>query len=153
MHMPITCLLQPIYRKGLVGGWGSDAASPPSRRPLESCSMQAGSSNVTDRSSTVCSTMAICLPSDRCRLPCCTCRGTLRPTLPTLSAQPCFRATQSSCPISAPREQTFPGAMPESSIDPSGRSEEHTSELQSLMRISYAVFCLKKKKKTQNKYQ
>src|SRR3546814_4049729 len=31
------------------------------------------------------------------------------------------------------------------------RSEEHTSELQSLMRISYAVFCLKKKK-TQLKY-
>src|SRR3546814_3144133 len=29
--------------------------------------------------------------------------------------------------------------------DPVGRSEEHTSELQSLMRISYAVFCLKKK--------
>src|SRR3546814_1337229 len=28
-----------------------------------------------------------------------------------------------------------------------GRSEEHTSELQSLMRISYAVFCLKKKKR------
>src|SRR3546814_6504421 len=31
------------------------------------------------------------------------------------------------------------------------RSEEHTSELQSLMRISYAVFCLKKKKNQQNK--
>src|SRR3546814_9011189 len=31
-----------------------------------------------------------------------------------------------------------------------GRSEEHTSELQSLMRISYAVFCLKKKKKNMN---
>src|SRR3546814_10792018 len=31
--------------------------------------------------------------------------------------------------------------------DPKERSEEHTSELQSLMRISYAVFCLKKKKK------
>src|SRR3546814_2859072 len=30
------------------------------------------------------------------------------------------------------------------------RSEEHTSELQSLMRISYAVFCLKKKKQKQN---
>src|SRR3546814_5823050 len=30
---------------------------------------------------------------------------------------------------------------------PTMRSEEHTSELQSLMRISYAVFCLKKKKK------
>src|SRR3546814_4464108 len=35
----------------------------------------------------------------------------------------------------------FPGA---------GRSEEHTSELQSLMRISYAVFCLKKKKQNQS---
>src|SRR3546814_4639914 len=32
------------------------------------------------------------------------------------------------------------------------RSEEHTSELQSLMRISYAVFCLKKKRKKQNYY-
>src|SRR3546814_1485736 len=31
-----------------------------------------------------------------------------------------------------------------------GRSEEHTSELQSLMRISYAVFCLKKKKNKEN---
>src|SRR3546814_7364615 len=31
-----------------------------------------------------------------------------------------------------------------------GRSEEHTSELQSLMRISYAVFCLKKKTKQHN---
>src|SRR3546814_1201205 len=33
-----------------------------------------------------------------------------------------------------------------------GRSEEHTSELQSLMRISYAVFCLKKKKKKPKTY-
>src|SRR3546814_1846543 len=31
-----------------------------------------------------------------------------------------------------------------------GRSEEHTSELQSLMRISYAVFCLNKKKHTEH---
>src|SRR3546814_9025146 len=34
---------------------------------------------------------------------------------------------------------------------PGLRSEEHTSELQSLMRISYAVFCLKKKTKTKPK--
>src|SRR3546814_1500227 len=34
-----------------------------------------------------------------------------------------------------------------------GRSEEHTSELQSLMRISYAVFCLKKKTNTNNTQQ
>src|SRR3546814_1665648 len=43
-----------------------------------------------------------------------------------------------------------PGAS-DAAIDPGAvidvRSEEHTSELQSLMRISYAVFCLKKKKK------
>src|SRR3546814_4761351 len=36
-------------------------------------------------------------------------------------------------------------------FEAAGRSEEHTSELQSLMRISYAVFCLKKKK-NDNKY-
>src|SRR3546814_6968301 len=34
--------------------------------------------------------------------------------------------------------------------DPAARSEEHTSELQSLMRNSYAVFCLKKKNKNNN---
>src|SRR3546814_7125308 len=33
------------------------------------------------------------------------------------------------------------------------KSEEHTSELQSLMRISYAVFCLKKKKNNYNTYK
>src|SRR3546814_8896256 len=37
------------------------------------------------------------------------------------------------------------GVMPDI-IAPRGRSEEHTSELQSLMRISYAVFCLTKNK-------
>src|SRR3546814_10782640 len=36
----------------------------------------------------------------------------------------------------------------EEALTRAGRSEEHTSELQSLMRISYAVFCLKKKKKS-----
>src|SRR3546814_2923233 len=35
-------------------------------------------------------------------------------------------------------------------VHPVHRSEEHTSELQSLMRISYAVFCLKKKKSSRN---
>src|SRR3546814_6074837 len=38
------------------------------------------------------------------------------------------------------------GAEPLVVVARKGRSEEHTSELQSLMRISYAVFCLKKKK-------
>src|SRR3546814_2176418 len=39
-------------------------------------------------------------------------------------------------------------SQPDLTQSPSWRSEEHTSELQSLMRISYAVFCLKKKTKT-----
>src|SRR3546814_1970732 len=38
-------------------------------------------------------------------------------------------------------------AHPDQYLPAASRSEEHTSELQSLMRISYAVFCLKKKKK------
>src|SRR3546814_2415637 len=42
---------------------------------------------------------------------------------------------------------TSSGALPRAM----GRSEEHTSELQSLMRISYAVFCLKKTKERQRK--
>src|SRR3546814_8050371 len=42
-------------------------------------------------------------------------------------------------------EDTFPEPSLSPS-DPADRSEEHTSELQSLMRISYAVFCLKQKK-------
>src|SRR3546814_4362813 len=44
----------------------------------------------------------------------------------------------------APKPRRQPSAQ-----DSGARSEEHTSELQSLMRISYAVFCLKKKKQTQ----
>src|SRR3546814_1381921 len=44
------------------------------------------------------------------------------------------------------RSQPGPGRPP-----PDSRSEEHTSELQSLMRISYAVFCLKKKTKIAGK--
>src|SRR3546814_8961356 len=42
--------------------------------------------------------------------------------------------------------ETYTGAQPDTAYLRKLRSEEHTSELQSLMRISYAVFCLKKKK-------
>src|SRR3546814_6376004 len=49
-----------------------------------------------------------------------------------------------------PLRRTRPPGHPLSPVL-SGRSEEHTSELQSLMRISYAVFCLKKKKHRNNK--
>src|SRR3546814_4243018 len=51
-------------------------------------------------------------------------------------------------PIAVPEFRTVSGDTINSSggeCREEGRSEEHTSELQSLMRISYAVFCLKKK--------
>src|SRR3546814_4800102 len=55
-----------------------------------------------------------------------------------------FRSTCSRPPrpVARPAASPRPAARP----SPDHRSEEHTSELQSLMRISYAVFCLKKKK-------
>src|SRR3546814_5158909 len=49
--------------------------------------------------------------------------------------RPAARSCRAGC-LTPPRLESRPGAT---------RSEEHTSELQSLMRISYAVFCLKKK--------
>src|SRR3546814_5038799 len=50
------------------------------------------------------------------------------------------------CPVDCFREgANFLVIDPDECIDCAVRSEEHTSELQSLMRISYAVFCLKKK--------
>src|SRR3546814_5345202 len=51
--------------------------------------------------------------------------------------------------VGAGEELSTEVMLPRAAIEPlmiGGRSEEHTSELQSLMRISYAVFCLKKKK-------
>src|SRR3546814_3887158 len=46
----------------------------------------------------------------------------------------------------AASEAESPATLADRVASPGGRSEEHTSELQSLMRISYAVFCLNKKK-------
>src|SRR3546814_1837611 len=48
------------------------------------------------------------------------------------------------------RVSTPPRNPPHLHLPEKERSEEHTSELQSLMRISYAVFCLKKKRTTQD---
>src|SRR3546814_4263504 len=48
--------------------------------------------------------------------------------------------------VDTPMLAGTPGSSEDSKRDRVLRSEEHTSELQSLMRTSYAVFCLKKKK-------
>src|SRR3546814_2521709 len=47
--------------------------------------------------------------------------------------------------LASAREADAPDIPADQQVQPADRSEEHTSELQSLMRISYAVFCLKKK--------
>src|SRR3546814_2040018 len=72
----------------------------------------------------------------------------------TIKATPNFFLKDFDCPM-ARRNQAQNGVHQDgfSTTGPSDdtknlRSEEHTSELQSLMRISYAVFCLKKKKTT-----
>src|SRR3546814_5934902 len=53
-----------------------------------------------------------------------------------------------------PRRAAFDdGGRDAAAVDVRQRSEEHTSELQSLMRISYAVFCLKKKNKAQTMHK
>src|SRR3546814_2345818 len=57
-------------------------------------------------------------------------------------------ATHTAQPISARRLAVCTGSIETKNM--TGRSEEHTSELQSLMRNSYAVFCLQKKKTKHN---
>src|SRR3546814_2405930 len=60
--------------------------------------------------------------------------------------QPDFLSNAKQCqPPDYAKQSPTPGAA---QADQGKRSEEHTSELQSLMRISYAVFCLKKKNNT-----
>src|SRR3546814_1567988 len=62
---------------------------------------------------------------------------------------PAIRASLRTCRRGWPRRRPSRGSAWSRPTAPSARSEEHTSELQSLMRISYAVFCLKKKKNRQ----
>src|SRR3546814_8217852 len=62
----------------------------------------------------------------------------------TASLSP-LQVTRPALPAPLGGAATYPRIC--SRVLPMRRSEEHTSELQSLMRISYAVFCLKKKKK------
>src|SRR3546814_4738593 len=76
------------------------------------------------------------------------------PTAPEIPSSPVAEPEPAPSTVPPPQMSLAPS---QDRAEPSGahfmawlrqRSEEHTSELQSLMRISYAVFCLKKKKKT-----
>src|SRR3546814_9831998 len=92
-----------------------------------------------------CAEFQVLLPGGRCL-------GVGRPSSPHLfSVRPECRAARRG----ASRGLLVSRYVPAGLLDMNGygraadfRSEEHTSELQSLMRISYAVFCLKKKKIT-----
>src|SRR3546814_2871759 len=66
--------------------------------------------------------------------------------MPATWSDPTSRRRCGCCRRHSPRVASIWTARPSSCPIWSWRSEEHTSELQSLMRISYAVFCLKKKK-------
>src|SRR3546814_9816026 len=72
---------------------------------------------------------------------------TQRPPACPRSARP-FRGREGLPPRASAKEDGFCRSRQNIARPSSRRSEEHTSELQSLMRISYAVFCLKKKKST-----
>src|SRR3546814_1052309 len=117
---------------------------------------------ISDWSSDVCSSDLFDLASSR-RAPASTSTGRIRfstvsgsglAVTMTLSRSLTWR---SSCTASTAGAGAAPDVVvaPDGSAAPSlgagARSEEHTSELQSLMRISYAVFCLKKKKKKKTK--
>src|SRR3546814_8470024 len=100
---------------------------------------------ISDWSSDVCSSDLILLPDVEQR------RKDAAPAFPALvaglplggKARPRYRALLHP-PVPPAIRRSF--AVPPSRASlPAPRSEEHTSELQSLMRISYAVFCLKKK--------
>src|SRR3546814_986244 len=82
----------------------------------------------------------------------------IRPRPDSASSRPASSAV-SACEVRSTRSCTCgtvalstSSRMPPKANMPS-RSEEHTSELQSLMRISYAVFCLKKKKTHNHKHK
>src|SRR3546814_2240804 len=78
------------------------------------------------------------VPAAVCRLHWC---HSAPPARISENSNPCSSSPRASIVI----DWTVPSRSP--------RSEEHTSELQSLMRISYAVFCLKNKKKEYDKEQ
>src|SRR3546814_1736769 len=103
---------------------------------------------ISDWSSDVCSSD---LPCDAASIGCReACRGRLRRFCPP--RHPCRGMLIETLPAAAPpaavpgRPSSFAIEVPDALLGRARRSEEHTSELQSLMRISYAVFCLKQKK-------
>src|SRR3546814_5923019 len=74
--------------------------------------------------------------------------GNLQPTRRSTVCEPSEDSLARTNTSEKANTPTMTGISPMPALSSKERSEEHTSELQSLMRISYAVFCLKKKTKT-----
>src|SRR3546814_9184887 len=105
---------------------------------------------ISDWSSDVCSSDLRIAPHEGGAFPdnpCCACRG--RRCFGPDAEGRTARADRRQAPV-AGRAGAQCGTCTRGEGCASGRSEEHTSELQSLMRNSYAVFCLKKKQKNES---
>src|SRR3546814_2135254 len=128
-----------------ISDWSSDVCSSDLIAEIEGVNLALGTPLGADD----------CHNADRlARLPGTINSKTGRPTAFIMATPgPAMLPAPVATPTATPAEWTD-GPVPEftgtSWSDDEVRSEEHTSELQSLMRISYAVFCLKKKKKTNN---
>src|SRR3546814_8904746 len=112
---------------------------------------------ISDWSSDVCSSDLLVIASEPSAF--CTSQAQPEPKVPTAVSVNCFlkSSTPPNCLTKAsvnflPGAPCFGVRQFQKKLWFQTRSEEHTSELQSLMRISYAVFCLKKKICKQNTY-
>src|SRR3546814_345760 len=116
----------------------TDARSQPRTRPGEPPSTSDASSRYHHPVRRTLSASVLCAPDQRSP-------GTRVRTASTLAKT--SDVPQTKPPVAMAGTPNV-GAPATAMRNPTHRSEEHTSELQSLMRNSYAVFCLKKKKKT-----
>src|SRR3546814_2325139 len=111
-----------------ISDWSSDVCSSDLASTIRSCA-NCSPTSAGRSSPTVFRTMPICMPA-------------------TFAPKAAARISRSASTTANPKRagKPFISICQASTM----RSEEHTSELQSLMRISYAVFCLKKNNKNKN---
>src|SRR3546814_6522721 len=131
-NLLLFCFKQKTAYEMRISDWSSDVCSSDLSRQCASFITRGVMSTTTE-------------PAKRCAAgPVSTCQRTEAPRdQPTPIAS--WRSSDWARPETSAASCSIVGASPTAR----DRSEEHTSELQSLMRISYAVFCLKKKQNTQ----
>src|SRR3546814_8893282 len=118
-----------------ISDWSSDVCSSDLPMKVSQACSSSGVSTLSRAADSKCSTM-------------CCCRRVQYIARPLLRARRCQRTRHSRTDRPRERSSTRRVTGVDDLLRGCARSEEHTSELQTLMRISYAVFCLKKKNKT-----